>query len=85
MKALLKKNKIAFLILFIVLLLFVFLFTRAWPNRELQRYLAIGMGLFYFFWGVFTHVKSKRINSNVVFEYLAISILATLIITLITF
>lgn len=85
MKALLKKNKIAFLILLLVLVLFVFLFTRAWPDKELQRYLAAGMGVFYFLWGVFTHVKSKHINSEVIFEYLAISILATLIITLITF
>jgi hypothetical protein len=85
MKSFLKKNKVAFIILLVALLLFIFFFTKAWPNRQLQRYLAVGMGVFYFFWGVFTHIRSKKINSEVIFEYLAIAILATLIITLITF
>ncbi len=84
MKSFLKKNKLAYLILFLLLASFVFAFMRVWPNRQLQRYLTIAFGVSYFFWGVITHLKSKKINSEIVFEYLSISMLATLIIVLIT-
>lgn len=84
MKSFLKANKLAYLILFVLLALFVFLFTRAWPNKELQRYIAMVFGVVYFFWGIITHTKSKKINSEVVFEYLSVAMLATLIIVLIT-
>jgi hypothetical protein len=84
MKSFLKKNQLAYLILFILLGLFALLFMRAWPNRELQRQLTLGFGITYFVWGVLTHVKSKKINSEIIFEYLAISMLAVLIIVLIT-
>jgi hypothetical protein len=50
----------------------------------LQRYLAVGMGTFYFFWGLITHVKSTKITSDIVFEYLAMSMLAVLLLILIT-
>ena len=84
MKSFLKKNKLAYLILFALLALFVFLFTHVWPNKQLQRYIAIAFGVAYFLWGVITHTKSKRINSEIIFEYLSISMLATLIIILVT-
>jgi hypothetical protein len=84
MKAFLKKNKIAYFILFVILFLFTALFLRAWPNRELQRQIAVGFGVSYFVWGVIAHAKSKRINSEIVFEYLAIALLAVLMIVLIT-
>ncbi len=84
MKSFLKKNKLAYLILFILLTSFVFVFMKVWPNRQLQRYATVIFGVSYFFWGVVTHIKSKRINSEIVFEYLSISMLATLIIVLIT-
>jgi len=84
MKSFLKKNKLAYLILFILLESFVFIFMRAWPNRQLQRYVAVIFGASYFLWGIITHTKSKKINNEIVFEYLSISMLATLIIVLIT-
>jgi len=84
MKSFLTKNKLAYLILFVLLILFAFLFTQAWPNKQLQRYIAIIFGVIYFLWGVITHTKSKRINSEIIFEYLSISMLAVLIIVLIT-
>jgi hypothetical protein len=84
MKSFLKKNKVAYLILFFLLGAFVVLFTKAWPNKELQRYIAAIFGIAYFFWGIITHLKSKKINQEIVFEYLAITMLATLIIILIT-
>lgn len=79
-----KKNKLAYLILFIFLFSFAFLFIKTWPNRQLQRYIAVGFGGFYFLWGIITHTKSKKINSEIIFEYLSIAMLATLIIILIT-
>lgn len=84
MKSFLKANKLAYLILFVLLSLFVLFFTRAWPNKELQRYIAVIFGAVYFFWGIITHTKSKKINSEIVFEYLSIAMLATLVIVLIT-
>lgn len=84
MKPFLKKYRFAYLILLIFLLGFIFLFMTAWPNRELQRYIAVGFGFCYFFWGVFTHIKAKRINTEIVFEYLAISLLAVLMTVLVT-
>lgn len=84
MPKLLKKHRFAYLILFLALLSFAFFFSRFWPNKMLQRYLAVAMGVFYFFWGVITHVKSTKITSEIVFEYLAISMLAVLLLILIT-
>jgi hypothetical protein len=84
MPKLLKKHRFAYLILFVVLTTFAFFFSRFWPNKTLQRYLAVGMGIFYFFWGVITHIKSIRITSEIVFEYLAMSMLAVLLLILIT-
>jgi len=84
MKSFLRKNKLAYLILFFLLASFVFLFTSAWPDKKLQRYIAGAFGISYFLWGIITHIKSKKINNEIVFEYLSISMLVTLIIVLIT-
>jgi len=84
MPKLLKKHRLAYAILFSVLAIFAFFFSRFWPNKMLQRYLAVGIGIFYFFWGLITHVKSTKITSDVVFEYLAMSMLAVLLLILIT-
>lgn len=84
MKSFLRKNKLAYLILFCLLTSFVFFFTKAWPNKELQRILTLIFGLSYFLWGVITHTKVKKINREIIFEYLAIAVLASLIIILIT-
>lgn len=84
MKSFLKKNQVAYLALFALLAGFSYLFMKTWPNVQMQRYLAVGFGVSYFLWGIITHVKSKRINSEIIFEYLSISMLAILIIILIT-
>ncbi len=84
MKKFLKQNQLAYLFLFILLAAFVFLFMRAWPDKQMQRYIAVIFGILYFLWGVITHLKSKKINSEIVFEYLSIAMLATLVIVLIT-
>ena len=84
MKSFLKKNRLAYLILLLILFAFTVLFMQAWPDRSLQRQLVVGFGISYFGWGVLTHLKSKNINSEIVFEYLAIALLAVLLIVLIT-
>ena len=84
MKSFLKKNHIAYLFLLLLLSTFVFLFMKAWPDRQTQRYITVSFGALYFIWGIVAHTKSKKINSEIVFEYLSISMLAVLIIVLIT-
>jgi hypothetical protein len=84
MKGFLIKNKWAYLILFVLLATFVLFFMHAWPNKQLQRYITLIFGGTYFCWGVITHTKSKKINSAIIFEYLAIAMLAILMIILIT-
>jgi hypothetical protein len=84
MPKLLKKHRFAYLILFSVLAVFAFFFTKFWSNKTLQRYLAVAIGAFYFFWGLITHVKSSKITSEIVFEYLSMSMLAVLLLILIT-
>ena len=82
MRPFLKKHRLAYLILLAALLVFAFLFSRFWPDKMMQRYLAVGMGLFYFLWGAFTHVKRKKLTSEVLFEYLAVAMLAVLLLIL---
>lgn len=84
MKIFLKSHQLAYIFLFALLALFVYLFMNTWPNRQMQRYIAIIFGALYFLWGVISHTKSKKINSEIIFEYLSISMLAVLIIVLIT-
>lgn len=69
-------HKIAYTVLAFVLFAFIVIFLHAWPDRELQRIVAVGMGFFYFIWGIVVHKKNDHINFHVVFEYLAVSVLA---------
>lgn len=84
MRHFLQRNHLAYLFLFALLGVFIFLFMRAWPNRQSQRLIAVVFGGLYFLWGIITHTKAKKINSEIVFEYLSVSMLAILIIVLIT-
>lgn len=81
----LRRHKKAYLALAIGLLSLGGLFFLAWPDRAQQRWLALALILFYFFWGVTTHVKTERLTPQVVLEYLAVSLLAGLLLFLITF
>lgn len=80
-----KSHKIAYVVLSIVLFLFVVMFLHYWPDRSKQRLVAIGMSIFYFLWGVVVHSNSRHINSKVVLEYLAVSLLSGSILVLLTF
>ena len=80
-----KSHKLGYVLLITILFLFVLAFLHFWPDREKQRYVALAMSIFYFFWGVITHKKIGRINKKVVFEYLAVSILSSSILIMLTF
>ncbi len=78
------KHKLAYIILFIFLSLAIFLFFAVWPDRVFQRYLIALMAMFYFFWGIISHVKTKKISRQVIFEYFGVSLLAGLLLLLVT-
>ncbi|NCS86824.1 MAG: hypothetical protein COZ34_02465 [Candidatus Pacebacteria bacterium CG_4_10_14_3_um_filter_34_15] len=80
-----KSHKIAYIVLSTVLFICVLLFLHFWPDRSKQRIVAVLMSLFYFFWGIIVHKNSKHINSKVIFEYLAVSLLSGTILILLTF
>ncbi len=78
------RHKYAYLVLGIVLLVFVILFFSAWPNKLLQRLLIILMGIFYTLWGMITHTKTDHLTKRVFLEYFGVSVLAVLMLILIT-
>lgn len=84
MKPFLYRNRVAYLVLLFLLTAFVCLFLLAWPDRAMQRWYAGGFAVSYFIWGVSTHIGSKSLTSEIVFEYLAMALLASLLIILIT-
>ena len=79
-----KKHKLAYTVLTIGVVIFVFLFMGAWPNRLIQRMVIVGMSLFYFIWGLLTHFKTKTITKMVVYEYGSVAFLAGILLLLIT-
>lgn len=81
----LAQHKMAYIILFGGLLLLTLSFMWVWPDRFLQRLIVLAMTLFYFIWGVITHVKTEHISRRVVMEYLGIATLAGFLLLLITF
>lgn len=66
----------AYLILLLGLIAGTFSFIYFWPNHEVQRVVAIALAIFYFAWGVVTHVKAQKITPRVISEYFAVSLLA---------
>lgn len=80
----LKKHKIGYTVLTLILFIFALAFLHLWPDRNKQRLLTIVMGIFYFFWGIIVHIKADHINKKIVFEYLAMSLLASSILILLT-
>jgi hypothetical protein len=80
----LHQHRVAYSILITGLFCFAIALFGAWPNVVLQRYLAVFLSIFYFTWGVATHLKSQTITSRVVFEYGIVSALAGLLLCLMT-
>lgn len=80
----LKEHKLAYIILILALIIGLVLFLGAWPDRRLQRLVAGSIALFYFFWGIITHFKSKKLTNRIFFEYLAVSLVAGFLMVLVT-
>lgn len=76
-------HKLAYLILLIGIVAFIYYFFAVWPNRVQQR-LASGLFVsFYFVWGLLSHVKSRRLTAKVALEYFAASLLIGLLLFLV--
>ncbi len=78
------KHRVAYLVLVTFFALSGFLFLAVWPDVYYQRYLVVLMCVFYFFWGILTHFKSKKLTRKITAEYFSVSILAGLLLFLIT-
>ncbi|MBD3250219.1 MAG: hypothetical protein GF381_01435 [Candidatus Pacebacteria bacterium] len=84
MKQELLKHKLAYLSLVIFLIVSIFLFMAAWPDHNYQRYLILLISAFYLLWGVVNHTKTNKLTKKIFFEYLGVSVLAGLLLFLIT-
>ena len=80
-----KNHVFAYLTLLIIVIVFVGALVYVWPDRMMERWVIITFSLTYFFWGIVTHVKTKKITRFVVEEYLAVATLGGLILLLLTF
>ncbi len=78
------KLKLAYLFLILFLVLVILLFSAVWPDIVYQRYLILLMTVFYFFWGIIVHLKLDQLTKKIVLEYLGVSLLAGLMVFLIT-
>jgi len=83
MKIELLRHKLAYFILLLGVFTFIFYFFAVWPNRLLQRVASVAFVVFYFLWGVMTHVHTRRLTHKIFFEYLATSLLIGLLLLLV--
>lgn len=74
----LSRHKVAYLILSLVMIGFVMAYLAFWPHRWWLRILSVAMAMFYVAWGITTHVKTRAITKQVVYEYLGVAGLAVL-------
>lgn len=84
MKKELNEHKLAYAILASGLLMGVACFMIVWPDRVLQRIVAVSMCGFYILWGVITHLHTERISKKVIAEYVSIASLAGFVLLLLT-
>jgi hypothetical protein len=84
MKRELLKHKFAYAVLLLGLGIFVVSFLAAWPDRLLQRFIILSVAIFYFLWGVTTHLKAEHISRAIILEYAGMSTLVTVLLLLIT-
>lgn len=78
------RHRLAYIILIIGIAIFIFSFLGAWPNRLIQRVIVFSMSIFYFLWGILTHFKTRTMTKDVVLEYGFVSLLAGILLLLIT-
>ena len=84
MKQELLKHRWSYLILILGMLAIAIAFLGVWPNRWLQRAVVGIMVVFYSMWGTLTHVHAEHITKRVISEYVSISLLAGVLLFLVT-
>lgn len=77
-------HRLAYLFLIIFLSAVVGIFTWAGYDILWQRLVILFLGVGYFLWGVITHLGSKTLSFRLIFEYAAISILASVCLIALT-
>jgi len=78
------KHTLAYALLFAGFSMFLALFLAAWPDHVLQRIVIVSLVLFYFVWGVVTHVKTTAFTKHVALEYGAVAILGGIFLLILT-
>ncbi len=78
------KHRLAYLTLILGLSVFVMAFLGVWPNRNLQRLAIAGVTVFYFVWGIISHVKTDTLNKRVALEYAAVALFGGFVLVMLT-
>ncbi len=75
----LKAHPFAYTVLIITVIMTVIAFLAAWPQRDIQRGIAVVFGVFYFVWGTVTHLHADHITRRIVLEYASVGFLIAVI------
>ena len=70
-------DRIAFILVVIIGVILFFSFSY---SHSAQLFVIFGMVSFYFLWGIFHHFRDKTLDLEVFFEYLAIALIAIVLI-----
>lgn len=84
MKKQLTKHRVAYVLLFVGLAIFLTAFLGFWPNRELQRISILGLMVFYSIWGILLHIRAETISHKVALEYMTVSLLGGTVLLVLT-
>lgn len=77
-------HRLSYFVLICGLVIFSVSFMAVWPSKNLQRAITLLISVFYFLWGIFSHVKRNKIDKKIVLEYFMVSLIAGLLLFLIT-
>jgi hypothetical protein len=78
------KHRFAYLVLLLGIAAFLFYFYAVWPNRVAQRLSSVIFVVFYFLWGIITHLRAHQLGKRIFAEYFTISLLVGLLLLLVT-
>lgn len=80
----LKAHPVPYIALVVATVLAIGFFFGFWPNRVLQRIVAVSYAGFYICWGISTHLHAKKITKTIIFEYLGVGLLGGAMLLLLT-
>jgi len=80
----LHKYRNAYLALCLGLAIFLTAFLGFWPNRFAQRLVILVVMIFYFSWGVVTHLKTDSFTQHTLLEYGAVAVLGGTVLLVLT-